>query len=82
MLHIKAKFLHGFHKRFPVSQINTDKTVRAHILDFKTDHAPNTQRHRPQMEDYRKAVSLLFALPPARIACSLLFVRPAIAADL
>jgi len=34
------------------------------------------------MEDYRKAVSLLFGLPPARIACTLLFVRSSVAADL
>ena len=77
-----CKWLSGKIDRLHLERDAAGKPVRARILDFKTDQTPNTQRHRPQMEDYRKAVSLLFALPPAQIACSLLFVRPAIAADL
>ena len=77
-----CKWLSGKIDRLHLERDDAGKPVRARILDFKTDHAPNTQRHRPQMEDYRKAVALLFALPPARIACTLLFVRPGVATEL
>ncbi len=58
------------------------RPCRARIFDFKTDRTPDPARHRPQMDDYRRAVSLLFGLPPARITCTLLFLRSPAAADL
>ena len=76
------KWLSGKIDRLHLERDAAGKPVRAHILDFKTDQPPNTRRHRPQMEDYRKAVALLFGLPPAQIACTLLFVRPGVAAEL
>ena len=76
------KWLSGKIDRLHLERDDGGKPVRAHILDFKTDQTPNTQRHRPQMEDYRKAVSLLFGLPPAQIACTLLFVRSGVSAEL
>ena len=77
-----CKWLSGKIDRLHLERDAAGKPVRARILDFKTDQTPNTPRHRPQMEDYRKAVALLFALPPAQIACTLLFVRPGVAAEL
>ncbi|NCA83198.1 MAG: hypothetical protein EOM72_10720, partial [Opitutae bacterium] len=46
-----CKWLSGKIDRLHLERDAAGKPVRAHILDFKTDHAPNTQRHRPQMED-------------------------------
>ncbi len=76
-----GKWLSGKIDRLHLERDPAGKPVRARILDFKTDHAPNPARHRPQMEDYRQAVALLFSLPPAQIACTLLFVRPGVAAE-
>ena len=70
-----GKWLSGKIDRLHLEKDKAGKPVRARILDFKTDRAPNPARHRAQMEDYRLAVSMLFALPPAQIACTLLFVR-------
>ncbi len=70
-----GKWLSGKIDRLQLEKDATGRSVRARILDFKTDRTPNPARHRPQMEDYRKAVALLFGLPPEKIACTLLFVR-------
>ena len=70
-----GKWLSGKIDRLQLEKDAAGMPIRARILDFKTDRAPNPARHRAQMEDYRLAVAMLFALPPAQIACTLLFVR-------
>ncbi|HAL92353.1 MAG TPA: hypothetical protein DCM68_04940 [Verrucomicrobia bacterium] len=77
-----GKWLSGKIDRLHLERDASGKLVRARVFDFKTDRAPNPARHRPQMEDYRKAVALLFGLPPAQIACTLLFIRTGDALDL
>lgn len=77
-----GKWLSGKIDRLHLERDAVGQPVRARILDFKTDHTPNPARHRPQMDDYRQAVARLFALPPARIACTLLFVRSGSTVDL
>lgn len=70
-----GQWLSGKIDRLHIEKDASGKPVRARVLDFKTDQTPNPERHRPQMEDYRQAVARLFAIPPAQIACTLLFVR-------
>lgn len=70
-----GQWLSGKIDRLHLEKDAAGKPVRARILDFKTDRAPDAARHRPQMEDYRQAVARLFALSPERIAGTLLFVR-------
>ena len=70
-----GRWLSGKIDRLHLEKDAAGKPIRARVVDFKTDRVPNPSRHRPQMEDYRQAVSMLFALPPAQIACTLLFVR-------
>ncbi len=77
-----GKWLSGKIDRLHLERDAAGKPVRAQVLDFKTDRSANPARHRPQMEDYRQAVAKLFGLPPAHIACTLLFVRSGEAVDL
>lgn len=79
---LDGRWLSGKIDRLHLERDADGKPTRARVLDFKTDQAPNPDRHRPQMDDYRKAVSLLFGLPPAQIACTLLFVRSGTIAEL
>ena len=59
--------------------------AEAELIDFKTDReveneediAVAVERHRPQMELYREALSRLTGLDAERIACRLLFSRSA-----
>ena len=70
-----GKWLSGKIDRLHLENDAAGMPIRARILDFKTDRAPNPARHRAQMEDYRQAVAKLFSIPPGQIACTLLFVR-------
>ncbi len=79
---LNGKWLSGKMDRLHLEKDASGKPIRAQILDFKTDRTPSPERHRPQMEDYRKAVSLLFSLSPDRITCTLLFVRTGDAIEL
>ncbi|HRT04851.1 MAG TPA: UvrD-helicase domain-containing protein [Kiritimatiellia bacterium] len=72
---LDGRWLSGKIDRLHLERGAAGKPIRARVLDFKTDRAPDPERHRAQMEDYRQAVSMLFALPPAQIACTLLFAR-------
>ena len=72
---LDGRWLSGKIDRLQLEKDAAGKPVRARVLDFKTDRAPNSERHRAQMNDYRQAVAKLFALPPEQIACTLLFVR-------
>ena len=76
-----GKWLSGKIDRLHLEKDAAGRPVRARVLDFKTDRAPNPERHRAQMNDYRQAVAKLFAIPPEQIACTLLFVRPGDAVD-
>ena len=79
---LDGRWLSGEIDRIHLEKDATGKVVRAHVFDFKTDRNPTPEHHRPQMEDYRKAVSKLFACPPGNITCTLLFVRTGDAIDL
>ncbi len=79
---LDGKWLSGKIDRLQIERDPSGKPLRARIFDFKTDQTPNPDRHRLQMEDYRQAVALLYALPPAQITCTLLFVRSGTSADL
>tara|TARA_B100000929_G_scaffold175506_1_gene138931 strand:- start:276 stop:728 length:453 start_codon:yes stop_codon:yes gene_type:complete len=55
----------------------------AEVIDFKTDRVKNeaditeaVDRHREQMEWYRRVLTQLTVLPGARITCRLLFTHP------
>jgi ATP-dependent exoDNAse (exonuclease V) beta subunit len=63
------------------------RAVAAEITDFKSDAPPpdpartedwiaeRVARYAPQMRDYRAALARLTGLPPAGIACRLLFLQ-------
>ena len=78
---LDGHWLSGKIDRLQLEKDAAGNPVRARVLDFKSDRAPNPERHRAQMEDYRQAVAKLFALPPDRVACTLLFVRGGVVAD-
>lgn len=78
---LDGHWLSGKIDRLQLEKDAAGRPVRARVLDFKTDRAPNPERHRGQMDDYRQAVAKLFALPPEQIACTLLFVRGGVVAD-
>ena len=79
---LDGRWLSGIIDRLHLEKDALGKVTRAHIFDFKTDRKPDPEHHRTQMEDYRKAVSKLFACPPENIICTLLFVRTGDAIDL
>ena len=79
---LDGRWLSGKIDRLQLEKDAAGRPVRARILDFKTDRTPEPERHRGQMDDYRQAAGRLFALPPDRVACTLLFVRSGVAADL
>ena len=78
---LDGRWLSGKIDRLQLEKDAAGKPVRARVLDFKTDRAPDPERHRAQMDDYRQAVAKLFAIPPEQVACTLLFVRGGIVAD-
>jgi ATP-dependent exoDNAse (exonuclease V) beta subunit len=62
-----------------------EKVVAVDVLDYKTDlitQEPGqtlierTEHYRPQLEAYRATLAARFALPPDRIATTLIFVGP------
>jgi len=79
---LDGKWLSGMIDRLHLARKDDGTPGRAHIIDYKTDHSPDPERHRSQMEDYRQAVSLLFGLTPKSITCTLLFVRSGTAIDI
>jgi len=78
---LDGKWLSGMIDRLHLVRNAEGTPVSAHVIDYKTDHTPDPERHQPQMEDYRQAVALLFGLPPEAITCTLLFVRSGTAVD-
>ena len=79
---LDGRWLSGKIDRLQLEKDAAGRPVRARILDVKTDPTPEPEQHRGQMDDYRQAAGRLFALPPDRVACTLLFVRSGVAADL
>ncbi len=61
-----------------------NRAVAADVLDFKSDAVPDkpgalndaVERHRPQLELYRQAVSRAFGIPACNVATRLLFLQP------
>lgn len=77
--------LSGTFDRVVLRRDESGNCSEAEIIDFKTDRevekeedvAAAVERHRPQMELYREALSRLTGLEAGRIACRLLFSRSA-----
>ena len=78
---LDSRWLSGKIDRLHLEKDAAGRPVRARVLDYKTDRAPNPARHRAQMNDYRQAVAKLFGIPPEQIVCTLLFVRTGDAID-
>ena len=72
---LDGQWLSGKIDRLELERDADGRPIRARVFDFKTDQAPNVERHRPQMDDYRRAVARLFALAPAQVAGTQLFLR-------
>jgi hypothetical protein len=72
---LDGQWLSGKIDRLELERDADGRPIRARVFDFKTDQTPNVERHRPQMDDYRRAVARLFALAPAQVAGTLLFLR-------
>ena len=76
-----AKFWNGSFDRI-VWLGDGERTVAADVLDFKTDAIlpgnakalkERTDHYRPQLEAYKRAVSLLAQIPEDRVATRLVF---------
>lgn len=74
------QFYNGIFDRVVLHHDATGATVRAEIIDYKTDriHTGNTveqasERHRPQLEAYRKALSKTIGIDEGNIELKLLF---------
>lgn len=74
------QFYNGIFDRVVLYHDTDGATIRAEIIDYKTDriHEGNkveqaSERHRPQLEAYRKALSKIIGLDEASIALKLLF---------
>jgi len=72
---LDGKWLSGMIDRLHLVRDAGGTPIQAHIIDYKTDQTSDPERHRTQMEDYRRAVALLFGLDPDVITCTLLFIR-------
>ena len=74
------QFYNGIFDRVVLHHNSAGATIRADIIDYKTDriHEGNTveqasERHRPQLEAYRKALSKIIGLEETSITLKLLF---------
>jgi ATP-dependent exoDNAse (exonuclease V) beta subunit len=79
---VEGKWISGQLDRLHLERDASGAVRAAHILDYKTDRAPDPERHRAQMMDYRLATARLFQLKPEQIRCTLLFVRAACAEEI
>ncbi|MGB0413265.1 MAG: UvrD-helicase domain-containing protein [Coraliomargarita sp.] len=78
------QFINGTFDRVHIHYTNDGSIERAEIIDFKTDRIAGsttlevaTERHRPQLELYRKALACILGLAPNQIALKLLFTDTA-----
>lgn len=78
------QFYNGIFDRVILHQDAEGKTIRAEIIDYKTDriHASNTieastEQHRPQLEAYRSALSRIIGIEETTIELKLLFTDKA-----
>lgn len=74
------QFYNGIFDRVVLYQNTDDKIIDAEIIDYKTDriHTENTieeasERHRPQLEAYQKALSKIIGIEKNNIKLKLLF---------
>ena len=79
---LDGRWLSGKIDRLQLVRDLNGMPVHARIFDFKSDWEPVPERHRAQMEDYRRAVAQLFGLSPRQITCTLLFIRAGKIVDL
>ncbi len=86
---IDGRLQTGFIDRLIVEDNDAGRPLAATIVDFKTDEVTDAtgaaqcaERHRPQLEAYRAAVSALFKIDPAAVTMRLLFVEPGLVIDL
>jgi ATP-dependent exoDNAse (exonuclease V) beta subunit len=80
----EQQLINGVFDRVQLYRSPSGDFDRAVILDFKTDriHPSNTlqdatEKHRPQMEAYRKALAALTGIPQGTISLLLVFTAPA-----
>lgn len=65
------------------------QATAAHLIDFKTDHvaagsdalAHRAETYRPQVEAYRRALSLMLGLDESAITAELLFTTPGVSVE-
>ncbi len=81
---LDSKWVSGKFDRVAITRDKAGKPAWALILDYKSDRRLDTEaiirqtanRHRPQMELYRRALSRILGLPEDRISIELLFTVP------
>lgn len=79
------RWISGVFDRVAIVRNDSGNPTSAAILDFKSDQGlrsgadvkKRAERHRPQMELYRRALSAILGLAPGRISTQLLFTAPA-----
>ena len=64
------------------------KAIRAHLIDYKTDHVTTeseaqerARTYANQMETYRRATALLLGIPLTEVTTQLLFTKIPLLAD-
>ncbi len=80
---IDGRMVNGIVDRFVIDFDSSGKPISAFVMDYKTNSVSNdseidtaSHQYLPQLEIYRKMVSILTGLDVEQIDCGLLFVRP------
>jgi len=83
-LRIGADLVRGVFDRVAIAVDDQDQPTAATLTDFKTEaHSDEaTQRYRPQMAQYREALSRMLGLEPSSIKAQLLFVNEGLIVEL
>lgn len=84
------RLLRGTFDRVAVERDADGKATAAHLIDFKSDRveagseelAERVEAYRPQVEAYRRALSMMLQLDAARISAALLFTTPGVSVEL
>ncbi|MEM6915784.1 MAG: PD-(D/E)XK nuclease family protein, partial [Verrucomicrobiota bacterium] len=79
---LDREWLSGTFDRVTIERSSSGKAVSASILDFKTDRVESEEdierslrTYRPQMETYRRVLSVMLGVAENEISASLLFTR-------
>lgn len=80
-----GKWVSGVFDRVMITKDESGEPSGAEILDFKSNRYLETdakiksvaRQYLPQMEDYRRALSVILGLPTGKISAALLFTVPA-----